>query len=411
MDKDSKLIFERYLNTYKQSNAINEAFFIPLLAKAGGGAAASTGAGIGVGSILAAAAATLGLTYLSNEFIKLDQIDLLGAAPQIASPLDTFEETYGDFLKASKTDNFDATYASAQQLLLVALDLKSPVSPALNKISSVLLNGLNKSAATNDSFYFDAATVAAGEGLIRVVNYANQIIASSTASEEEQRKFILSNQQLASEIGTSVEMAKSRKKQRQQQKRQQQNPPTPSPTPPPSKGDKVKAAAAATGTVIDKGITWGGRQIWNILKIFGVGAPLLTLLFAAIWNKENMEKAKKVVSNLGDALVGGSEAIRDLGTAAEIGGQGVADLARGTDTFVREDIPAAMESIGNGVTSVYQGAVQTYEQGKSWVQGAAGAAGDMAGEAGSTLRSLVPDSDDDVSNSSSNPFTSISTGN
>lgn len=424
MDRDSKLIFEQYLNTYKQRNTVNEAFFLPLLAGmgAGGGTAAvSTGAGIGIGPIIAAAAAALGLSFLANEYIKLDQIDLLSTAPQIASPLETFEETYGDFLKAYKTGDFDATYASAQQLLLVALDLSSPASPALKNISSVLLNGLNKSAATSDSFYFDAATVAAGEGLIRVLNYANQVIASSPTTEEEQRKFILSNQQLANEIGTSVEMAKSSKKQRQQQKRQQQTPaggskgnqPTPSPTPPPSKGDKVKAAAVATGAAIDKGITWGGKQIWNIIKIFGVGIPTLSLLFTALWNKENTEKAKKVVSNVGDAAVSGSEAIRDVGKVAEIGGQGAADLAQGTDRVIREDVPAAMESIGQGVQSAYQSAVQVYESSSQAVS-------EFGQEAGKKIDSILPDAPlfspktntvAPVGGGSSNPFTSLRTGN
>lgn len=377
MDKDSKLIFEKYA-AYRKQQMLNEVF--PALVPA----AAATG--IGIGEVLAAGAGAIGLTYLAKMFMELDQADFAATAPAAASALESFENAYEDFITAQKSNNPEQINIAAQQMLLVAQDMKGAVGPLIARTGSVLLNGLNKSVTSNDSFYIDAATVASGEALLRALNTTNQMIQSLPLSDQNKKQYVLSNQQLASQLSNVVEMAKRNKRNKQQNPAGGNKGNTgsgnqqPTPTPPPSKG---RAAAAAAGTVAAKTWDWVSNNTWSIFKVIGLLAPALYLIYT-----EATGRAKQVISNLGDAAVSGSKVVKDVGETAETVSTGAKDAVNTADEAIRQ-APVLLDKIGEGASSAYESAVQSYEQGKDWLTGAADKAGETASDAFSDLEKAL----------------------
>jgi hypothetical protein len=357
MDRDSKLIFERY-TSYRNSQMLQE---VAALAPAGGSILLA-----GIASI----AASFGLVALSDQIMKLSNTlsltpksGALDGDASIKNLISQFNAVALDLNNPEKAD------FAVEQAALLMQSVPGPLSEFFTAIGKVILDMSNQYRSTGDEEFVRMGQSVINEGFRRMTN----AMSGAGVASKEFESFITTFSQISEQLqnvaqssGTAPNayQAAQRRLAAQQQSSPSPSPnpsPSPSPTPPqgPSKKDKAMAAVKKGGAIVGRGAVEGGK-----LAVKG-GAELTKLgIKGTAFSLQQLGRIGPirainlgvlgVVSYLAYALATGlKSSVDDVTKIVNTGTEGAADAVETTDQAVR-GLGSAGSKVGEWVSNSWQ---------------------------------------------------------
>jgi hypothetical protein len=357
MDRDSKLIFERYKN-HRNLRMLQEV------------AIAAPVAGSTLLAGIASIAASFGLVALSDQIMKLSNTLSLtpksGALDEDASIKNLISQFNAVALDLNNPEKADF---AVEQAALLMQSVPGPLSDFFMAIGKVILDMSTQYRSTGDEEFVRMGQSVINEGFRRMTNAISGAGVASKEFESFNATFSQISEQLqnvAQSSGTAptAYQAAQRRLAAQQQSSPSPgpNPPQgPSPTPPqgPSKKDKAIAAVKKGGEIVGRGAIEGGKLAGRgAVGLAKLGIKGTAFSLQQLGRINILQSINLVVLGgagyLTYALVSGLKpAVDDVTKIVRTGTEGAVDAVETTDQAVR-GLGSAGSKVGEWVSNSWQ---------------------------------------------------------
>jgi hypothetical protein len=372
MDRDSRLIFERY-KAYRNSRMLQEN---QLTLTQGGGYVLLAG--------IASIAASFGLVSLADYLNDLaDKLSItsysnvLDENTAVTQFLQVAQKSIKELTAAASAQDYDRFQLAGQQIGLLLQDTPKPLTEFGASAGSIILKSLQGFEQTKDLLYLYACAKTLGFGLTQLSTELSSIETFPPKviqgiNESAQKLQNIANQ-LVDQFGNPIQSAAAATPAAAAQQQTSSSPgpsPGPSPTPPPNKWKDRAAKVAKAG--LEKGgnaLRWAGKEIWNLpgnaargylnlytivykttgwlgaITFFFAPIPVLVVAAISVWTAwKSLGGFGRAGESIGDTVATTAAAAEDLADATKTATQATEDATKTADSWGRS-IPAKMESM------------------------------------------------------------------